>query len=279
MNIQTVPAAIPQPAQKYYGLDQLHMLPVYSREQFEAAGYNVPTNDPTRPVQTFAMTVDQSGNPITEGTPVVTISCWSGPANAFPRKTTYTLTGKQCLTPNPPGLRVFPAYVIAPTPATQTGPGPLSKRPNSIPPGELALMQQGLDIAVSWGMTEAQAKVAVQDRYNAQMAPFAINYNGDPRQWLTIAWDPTNTGSPLYINVGEFLQVMYAAGVGAPGYWAGILGQNPGPGTSPVWVSTQPANAPAPSPSILPPPMRDLFPNEEFSVGPLGSTQIQRTDM
>jgi hypothetical protein len=246
----------------------LNLLPEYDRDGYlAAAGVQPPTNDPTQPVKTWVATEDASGNSITPTTPAVTFNYWVPNGNNAPTWGSFTVTGAQALAPNIPGLATYPAYVPAPTPATQGGD---LTNPISIQAGDLSTEAQALALAESWGMTAAEAAAAVADTYDIQFAPFTINYNGDTRQYLTISWNG------ILVNVGEMLQNMYAAGVGAPGSWnleTGVPGQ-----TNPVWVSTQPAVAPTPNATILPVPQRALLANEVF-VETLMAVEVGRTDL
>jgi hypothetical protein len=262
--LQTIPAPQPQPIQAAYGLSLLNLLPEYDRDgYFAAAGVQAATNDPTQPVKTWVATEDASGNLITATTPAVTFSYWIPNGNSAPTWGSFTITGAEALAANIPGLQTFPAYVIAGTPATQGG--DVGAQPDSIPANLLSTMDQALALAESWEMTPAQAAAAVADTYDQQFAPFTINYNGETRQYLTVNWNGT------LINVGEQLQAMYAAGVGAPGSW--LLS-----GAEPVWESAYPSAAPTPNAAITPVPQRALLSNEVF-LETLMAVEVGRTDL
>jgi hypothetical protein len=265
--LQTIPAPQPQPVQTAYGLSLLNLLPEYGRDSyFAAAGVQAPTNDPAQPVKTWVATEDANGSPIAEATPFVTFNYWIPNGNNAPTWGSFTITGAAALAVNIPGLATYPPYQIAPTPATQSGD---LVSPDTIPPDLLSTMAQALALAENWGMTPAQAAAAVADTYDSQFAPYSIDYNGETRQYLTIDWNG------ILVNVGQMLQTMYAAGVGAPGSW-NLNGSVPG--TNPTWESAQPGTAPTPNAQILPVPQRALLSNEVF-IETLMAVEVGRTDL
>lgn len=259
--LSTTPSPQPQPTTADYGLAALNLYTLYTRASYAlAAGAQAPDYDPTQPTKDWIATVDPQGNPITPTTPSVVFGYYLQVGNTMPVWVNFILTGLQALTPNIPGIETFQPYVIAPTPATQGGD---IQAANQIQPNQLSTMAQALALAESWGMTPAQAVACIADTYNEQLSPYFIQYNGETRLWLTINWNGT------FINVGEQIQIMYAAGVGAPGSWATSGAAYAANDSEPVWVSTQPTQAPAVN-AAGPVPQRQLntlgATNETFSV-------------
>ncbi|HEY1759697.1 MAG TPA: hypothetical protein VGG72_30265 [Bryobacteraceae bacterium] len=266
--LQTVPTPQPQPSGPDYGLTALDLLPTYDRAGYlAAAGTQAPAYDPTQPTKSWAATVDQNGNPIAANTASVTFNYWVPAGNNPPSWGSFTITGAEALAFNIPGFPSYPAYVIAPTPATQGGD---IQAPNPIPADQLSTMTQAVALAESWGMTAAQASACIADTYSAQFAPYSIDYNGETRLWLTIDWNGT------FINVGQQLEIMYAAGVGAPGAWIVSGAPYVANSSEPVWVSTQPSAAPPLSSAIIPVPQRALLPGEQF-IATLMAVEVENT--
>ena len=262
--LQTVPTAQPQPTGSDYGLTALDLLPTYDRAGYLAAtGSQAASYDPTQPTKSWAATVDQDGNPITDGTPSVTFNYWVPAGNNPPAWGSFTIAGSEALAFNIPGLEVYPAYVIAPTPATQGGD---IQAPNTIPADQLSTLAQAQALAAAWGLADP----VIADTYDTEFSPFSINYNGETRLWLTIDWNGT------LINVGEVLVLMYAAGVGAPGAWVVSGAAYVANGSEPLWVSTYPTTDPPLNAAMIPVPQRALLPGEIF-VATLMAVEIENT--
>jgi hypothetical protein len=262
--LQTIPAAQPQPTGSDYGLTALDLLPTYDRAGYlAAAGSQAPTYDPTQPTKSWAATADQNGNPITADTVSVTFNYWVPAGDNPPSWGSFMIAGAESLAFNIPGRETYPAYVIAPTPATQGGD---IQAPNPIPADQLSTMAQAQSLAASWGLVDP----VIADTYDAQFAPYSIDYNGETRLWLTIDWNGT------LINAGEMLEQMYAAGVGAPGSWVVSGAAYTGNGSDPVWVSTYPTADPPLNAALIPVPQRALLPGEQF-VATLMAVEIENT--
>ena len=257
--LQTIPKAQPQPKTSFYGNSSLDLLPRYNRAGYlHAAGFQCPSYDPAKLTKAWAATEDEDGNPITKSTKEVTFHDWWPQGNNLPAWEVLTLTGEEAISFNIPGLKPYPVYVIAPTQAFQAGTN------DPIQPVQLSTMEQAFALAASWGMTSAQAAAAIADTYDQQFPSNPIVYNGETRRWLTIAWpDPMSNTGIILINVGEQLQLMYAAGVGAPGSWVTSGPAYVANSDNPLWVSTQPTEPP-PINAIVPVPQRALLPGEKF---------------
>jgi hypothetical protein len=269
--VQTIPTAQPQPKMSFYGTSALNLLPRYNRAGYlHVAGFQPPSYDPAKLTKSWAATEDEAGNPITKSTKEVTFHFWSPQGNNAPKWETLTITGEEALSFNIPGLKPYPAYVIAKTPAYQAG------TLNPIPPDQLSTIEQAFALAASWGMTPAQASAAIADTYDQQFPSNPIVYNGETRHWLTISWpDPMSNIGVILINVGEELALMYAAGVGAPGSWIVSGPQYVANSDNPLWVSTQPTEAP-PINAIVPVPQRALRTGEKF-IEMLMGVEIENT--
>jgi hypothetical protein len=222
-----------QPAVADYSTSALQTYPLYSRASYQAAtGLQPPNYDPTQPTKAWA------------ATDATTFGWYPPQGLEIPAWTPFTLTAAQAAAVNIPGIQTFPAYVIAPTAATWTG-GGFQALP--VDPGLLSTQAQAIPLAASWGLPASS--VSQQTVEDGQ----TFTANGETRAVWVIAF---GTVPPLEVNVGMMLQGEYAAGVGAPGSWTGITAPIAG-GTNPVWVSTQPASAPAAN-AAGPIPMRQL---------------------
>ncbi len=95
--------------------------------------------------------------------------------------------------------------------------------------------------------------------------PIVFNWGAEQRRVYQITY--TN----YQLNVGQYVALMYANGVGAPGHWVFT-------GPQPVWVTMLPANVPV-NLQPWPEPVRTLLPNEALWSGLFGGCVAFRTDM
>jgi hypothetical protein len=249
-NPVSLPAAPPQPDQQSYGIDSLALFKTYTRESYrQAFGVEPPPWNPSRLTKTwFDSSVD------TASVSPVSYKAVARDAGGNWTLQTFSLAAAEAATVNLPGAIAYPPYVIAPTGATRGG--------SPINPLFLSLESDARGLLAPLGA------VSIVDQGATPVFPVVYPPDELRRMWAIVR------SSGQQINVGALLQERNASGVGAPGRWD-LSGVNP------VWVSDPPA--PSGLDDKRPPvpmPVRDLLPNEELRLGPMGfGVQVVRTDL
>jgi len=91
-----------------------------------------------------------------------------------------------------------------------------------------------------------------------------VQYGEDPRREFQFYWG----AAKQVVIVGLLLKQMYINGVGAPGEW-NITGAEP------RWIPAPPPVLP-PTYKVVPMPMRNLYPFEQWDILPVGAPMISR---
>jgi hypothetical protein len=247
-----------QPNQPQYQISTLDLFPVYAaRAAFQqSTGQQAPPFDPSQPLKGWT-------DPSPNGQPY---SIFDSTAAATGYVSQITLTAAQATQLNLPGVYNYPAYVSAPTDATEVGPyGPLG--PAS--PDQMCLQADAQAIANQIApLYPGQAIAVVQENSGL----FHYVYGLDPRrQWYI------QVGNQA-LNAQTLIEARNAHGVGAPGHWsvtsAGL-----------IWIYDQPVTVAPANAVTIPVPIRPLLPNEQIVHLPgslfnqAGSWVVERTDL
>jgi hypothetical protein len=243
----SVPQPRPLPDAVTYGFSELALFTQYSRDSYRTA-FNVdaPPYDATRLSKSWFDSTADTSHP--ENVSVYRILAQDSTGQWGTRQ--MVIPSSEAATVNLPGVVVYPPYVVASTGATRSG--------STINPIYLSLQTDAQSLMVELGGSGLAAE---------ELAGFPTTYPADePRR----VWYFLLAGRPM--NVGNLLYSKNWLGVGAPGHWDLSTG-------SPVWVADPPVvnglNDTRPPRDM---PVRDLYAQEKFQVGLMG-TVIIRTDL
>jgi hypothetical protein len=250
-NVQTNAPSPAQPVTAFYPQSALQLFPSITRAQYLAKfSTDAPTYDSTKkPKDWFDPTL--TGAP----TDIVTYNFIDTSTPGKPVIGTISMTVAEASAVNIPGVHSYPQYVPAPTVATENV---LGAPQQPIPANQLASHADALAIATDWGcapscVTEWTPQAIVFNWGTETRRIYLIMYNG------------------VQLNAGQYLGIMNANGVGAPGHWVFT-------GPQPTWVSLLPASVPV----VLQPwpePVRALLPNEALFSGLFAGVVVYRMDM
>lgn len=251
-NVNTNQPSPGQPTAAYYPTTALQLFPSYTRATFLAAfGYDAPTYDSTKkPKDWFDRTLQ--GQP----TDTVTYNYVDTSVPGKPVIGTMSMSVAEAGAPNFPGVHSFPSYGIAPTTATEQL---LGSPAQTINPATLSTSDQANQLAQAWNVPPTDINQWTPG------GPITFDWGTETRRVYQILYNG------FQLNVGQYVAMMYANGIGAPGSWNLT-------GPQPVWVSTLPAAA-VPTLNPWPEPVRALLPNEALWSGLFGGCEVYRTDM
>lgn len=279
--ITSTPKVKPQPDQMSYGLDVLEVFTRFTRATYNTAFGEQPlTWDKTRQIKrwfdTSVAALDPDAtyiDPLTGRLPFYFVPDGKGGAV----KKNITLTNREAMTVNLPGLYVYPKYDIPASGAyvpiwDETGTKVLTKQ--YLRKEDLSNRKDATDLIAE--ITAAGIAMDPDPTETTFGGIFAFRYDeGETRR----IWTIQRAGMPGSLNtVGRLLMAKNERGVGAPGHWD--IAKDTG---NVMWVSDLPMDTgeqdPRPEVAI---PNRDLMTNERFgSVGNMmaaGQTVVYKTD-
>ncbi|MEP7354274.1 MAG: hypothetical protein ABI824_13690 [Acidobacteriota bacterium] len=240
----SVPKPRPLPDAVTYGFAELALFSQFSRDSYRASfGVDPLPYDATRLTKSWFDSTADTSHP--ENVSVYRILAQDSTGQWGMRQ--MVIPSAEAATVNLPGEVTYPTYVVAPTATTRGGSG--------INPVYLSLESDALALMVELGGSD----LGLED-----LMGFPTTY---PAQESRRLWYFLLSGRAQ--NVGNLLYSKNWKGVGAPGHWDLSLG-------SPVWVLD-----PAPISGLndtRPPrdmPVRDLYTDEKFQVGLMGTTIIR----
>jgi hypothetical protein len=240
------PAPRPLPSAATYGFSELALFTMYNRDTYrQTFGMDAPPYDASRLTKGwFDSTLDTSQ----PGNTVAYHVMGQDAAGTWGIRQMVIATA-EASTVNLPGAITYPAYMVAPSLATRGG--------STLNPIYLSLESEAHELMAELGGTDLGVE---------ELPGFAVTYQPEEARRL---WYFMLGGR--HINVGGLLYSKNSNGVGAPGAWDLSTG-------APVWVpaviSTGLDDTRAPRDM----PVRDLYPNEAFQNGLMG-TIIIRTDL
>lgn len=172
---------------------------------------------------------------------------------------TFKLSAADAMTPNLPGVFVYPKYVAEPTSAILVSPEgstPLSTR--------IICSKEDATLLAS------ELNGFIIESLAGTGGPFVIDWKDETRRrWLIVFPNIT-------VNAAALLANRHAQGVDAPGEWTWVT---VGPYKEPRWLSYQQLTGDHDPRPEIPIPCRLLFDEEAIWVGFGGTTMIYRKDM
>jgi hypothetical protein len=255
-----------QPNQPQYQISALNLFPVYATRAAyqQSSGQQPPPFDPTQPLKGWA-------DPAPTGQPYLV---FDSTAAATGYLSQLTVAPAEASRLNLPGTYNYPAYVSAPTDATEVGPlgmvGPAS-------PDMICLQSDAQAIAAAVAPLFPGQTLNVFETMKQGQAMYYYSYPSDEarRAW---AFQITLNGSTTTSFAQQLIEAQNVHGVGAPGHWTlGANGLN--------WVYDPPVTAAPPNAITLPTPIRALLPNEQIVhlagslFNPAGTWIVERTDL
>lgn len=240
----SLPTPRPQPDAVQYGVQELQLFPVFTRQSFaEKFGQEPPVFDPNRKAKTWFDSSMEGLDPEEMVTYRVV-----GDRGGQPVLRQIAMTRQEAATVNLPGDYRYPAYEISPTRATRGGvvinPEYLSEEATA----RSILAAAGRGVLVDEGDTPQ----------------FAVVYPaGETRRMWAIVIDGQSQ------NAGVLWKERCARGVGSPGRWE----------LDGAWLRWEPAlPAAAEVRGVWEVPVRDLLPNEALQAGRFAPVVV-RTDV
>jgi len=251
-NVTTNTPGPAQPSTSSYPSGALQLFSQYTRASYLAAfGTDPATYDPARkPKDWFDSSL--KGAP----TDMVTYNFVDTSTPGTPVINTIQMMVAEASVVNLPGVHSYPAYTIDPTVATETMVG---APPQQLNPATLSTQAQAAALATAWGLSDSAINQWTPG------GPIVFTWGSEMRRVFQIAY------GAYQLNVGQYVALMNANGIGAPGHWVFT-------GPQPVWVTLLPASVPV----VLQPwpePVRALLPNEALWSGLFGGSVVYRTDM
>jgi len=254
MQPTSVPVLPPLPSSATYGPEQLQIFTRFNRGTYMAKfGQQAPPWDKSKPIKRWFHT----GAASTENYLYFNDSA--------KQLQVMTMSAEEAASINLPGSYDYPAYVIAPTPATIISMG--SRYPVRADVLSAEEDARGLaDILQRFLGPVPAIQVRESDSFTG--VNLAVDWGAETRRAWTVV-----IGSQAY-SVGLLLRTRNLNGVGAPGVW------NVKVGLAPTWAPASPGETGEQDirPEV-PIPCRALQQNESIRPHPLGPVYIYRNDM
>ncbi|MEO8025162.1 MAG: hypothetical protein ABI823_01730 [Bryobacteraceae bacterium] len=242
------PSARPQPELAQYGVGELALFKVFTRESYRSTfGVQAPAYEPSQRIKAwFDSSVDLS-----DPESLVVYRVIAQDRSGAPVLRQVGMPAGEAARVNLPGAVEYPVYSVSPTHATRGG-SPLN-------PEYLSLCTDADALASVLGAE------GVIDEGATTVYPAEYPSDELRRMWAI----PLRSQS---YNVGILLKSRNASGVGAPGDWSVATGE-------PVWVPAAPlvSSGAVSAQSPWETPCRDLFANEKLQLGIFGPAVV-RTD-
>lgn len=241
------PVVPPQPDQAQYGVGELALFKVYSRDSFlHVFGEQAASFDPQRKIKAWFDTSVDLSDP--DGLVVYKVAAQDKSGTWVLRQ--VGMPAREAATVNLPGMLQYPMYSVAATHATRGG-APIN-------PDYLSLQSEAIALSTAIG-GDGIVDDGVTTVFSAEFPP------DEPRRMWAVMFRARS------FNAGLLLKSRRASGVGAPGHWDVVTGE-------PVWVSDVATGSPAAgTQAVWELPCRDLLGNERLQTGLFGPAVV-RTD-